>query len=308
MRGILILALMLSIELAKAQTYHEFPSDSTTWSFCTYSRISTTLGRCSGVFHYGIFGDTLINNLNYLKLFSYEQNGEYLNDHNPGFLMENATYQGALRADSSRKVYYLKSGELTESVFIDFGVQINDTFCFDLRGYGCQVVTAIDSQLINNNQYRRSISFGYIGLKWVEGIGNWVGGFFGDYTDNYWGLNCHSNKGQQLIGVPNDCSCVENEHVNDNQWQIVSIESIANLNCELNVFPNPTSGKVTIHLGKEYKKCTVSISQLNGKIVLSNQYNNLDIITLDLESLEFGSYIINLDTGKEKIGKIVIKK
>jgi|SRR5690554_3409831 len=307
MKGFLFFILIVSFGFGKAQSYYEFPTDSTSWSFSFYSPISNSLGSCSEVVHYGIFGDTVIAGATYFKLYRYTQNGENLNDSNPGFLIEQAAYYGALRSDASRKVYYIAAEETGENLFMDFALQIGDTFCFDLQGDGCHEVTAIDSQLINHTQYRRSISFDN-GIKWVEGIGYWTSGFFGYPTMGYWELNCHSYKSKQLIGVAGNCSCVENEQVTSDQWHIVSVEYFENTQSGYVIYPNPTTGKVTIQFEKEYEKCTIHLSELNGKTLFSNQYHTVDTITLDLESVGAGLYIIHVETDNEKAGEIIIKK
>ena len=91
--------------VGNAQAYHPFPTDSATWSQIVYNW-GQWGQECWWTKHYGLAGDTVINTQPYSKLYGINHyNGNYKDvDH---FILDSAEYVGAIREDSSRKVFYL---------------------------------------------------------------------------------------------------------------------------------------------------------------------------------------------------------
>jgi hypothetical protein len=308
MKNLLYIFLLLVPVTVTAQTHHEFPTDSATWSYSTYGFYTNTSGKCAFVRHYGIFGDTLIRGQHYSRLLGFIQDGDSLTDSNPGFEPELATYLGAIRNDTSRKVYYLEADDSIEYELFDFGLQVGDTFSFQyINEIGYEKVTSIDSQLINNNHYRRAINFYW--HRWVEGIGNWYGDFFGQLVAlGFSEFNCFTDRGKQLIGVAGDCSCVKGAIVSSDLWDIVSVKKFSMDIAEPDFFPNPTSGDVLISFEKSYHKCRLSVFDINGRRIYGLSKYNTDELYFDLSQFPAGIYCVSVETEDGAIRKLLIKE
>jgi hypothetical protein len=141
-----------------------------------------------------IKGDTLINKLNYKKVFqSFDKNQKLWNKY------------GYIRENWDQKVYYRSDTSKLEYLFYDFAVQLNDTIQLTtIKSYNNKsefrnitfIVNNIDSVLIDND-YRKKIQLSnskYPDSKnfyeyFIEGIGSLSGllywdDVFSDY-DNY---------------------------------------------------------------------------------------------------------------------------
>lgn len=304
---IIFLLLFTSLKIL-GQTHFQFPTDSASWSYSYYSPFSNTLGRCRSVTHYGMLGDTIINNIKYSKFYSYWQDGDSLYAKNPGFCVNQAGYIGAIRNDSL-KVIWREANTNIESILFDFELNVGDTFCFTDDTRLCSKVISIDSQMINNNEYRKAINFQGVGgvQKWVEGIGNWYGGFFGVKVWGYIEFNCQSYKGKQYLGKKSDCSCVKDEQIDMDNWIIVSVNKYEVETLEMNAFPNPTSGILNIYVDKEIQNGIISIYDVYGRKVYLSKYDS-NKITLDVSNLISGIYLFTLEDGNKLKRLKLIKK
>jgi PKD repeat protein len=83
-----------------------------------------------------------------------------------------------------------------------------------------------------------------------------------------------------------DCIIVDNLGIDN------SVE-----NLYLNVYPNPTTGKVSVELGRMYENVTVSVLDAIGQIVLKKKYTSTEQLFFDLNESP-GLYIINVKTSE----------
>ncbi len=74
---------------------------------------------------------------------------------------------------------------------------------------------------------------------------------------------------------------------------------------ELKIFPNPAVNKITIK-GVEVNS-EVSISTIEGKLLLSPKTNNKSVITIDISELKMGIYIITINSNNKSISKKITK-
>ena len=76
----------------------------------------------------------------------------------------------------------------------------------------------------------------------------------------------------------------------------------------LNVYPNPTEGKITIDLGGFYQNVTLKLTNTNGQVVLSANHGSGRTFEC-LVPGPSGSYLLNIRTkeGKEAVVKIIKK-
>lgn len=317
MKKLLFLFISLFPFVVFSQTREVFPKDSATWSYSFYSFRTNTTRVCRSVDHYGLFGDTLIYGKTYSKLYTYNEDSAGLTDHNPGFVYNKSFFFGAFRVDSL-KVYYVDSALTKEYMLFDFGLHVGDSFYFDLPSYltfpsysRYLKVFAIDSQVVNYNQYKRAIRFNSSSYpEWVEGIGNWIGGFWGLPLGPFnYGFKCQTNHGVQLLGVSGNCACKLGSSINDwDEWDIVSTEDLEQENILFEAYPNPTSSAVRVNFDNKLKASQISIySVLGEKILVSKQGQN-PYIDFDLEHIEAGMYFIVLENDSFKKTMKLIKR
>jgi photosystem II stability/assembly factor-like uncharacterized protein len=65
----------------------------------------------------------------------------------------------------------------------------------------------------------------------------------------------------------------------------------------MKIYPNPSNGNFKIYLKERYKETKVWIFSLNGKIVYTNRFSNLDEIKIEQGKLSPGTYILNVYSG-----------
>ena len=73
------------------------------------------------------------------------------------------------------------------------------------------------------------------------------------------------------------------------------------------VFPNPTSGELTIDLGKLYTGVTIDVKNLMGKIISSSYYSSTKKQVVDIEGYA-GCYFVDIKTSEGKSSTIKIIK
>jgi len=78
----------------------------------------------------------------------------------------------------------------------------------------------------------------------------------------------------------------------------------------VSVYPNPATDLLNVDLsGTGAHALSVSISDVQGRVMLSQALNNISQITVPVQSLPVGNYILNLQTdGGELIRKVTIKR
>jgi len=68
---------------------------------------------------------------------------------------------------------------------------------------------------------------------------------------------------------------------------------------DFQISPNPTSGNFSIDLGKNYKNVTITLTDLSGKIIQSNTYNDSQLLNLKLEE-SAGVYLLMIQSENKK--------
>lgn len=75
---------------------------------------------------------------------------------------------------------------------------------------------------------------------------------------------------------------------------------LANIsNSNIKIFPNPTNGYCSIDLGEIYNTVTITIIDLNGKVIQSNTYNESQILNLNLNEPP-GIYLLIIESENEE--------
>lgn len=72
-----------------------------------------------------------------------------------------------------------------------------------------------------------------------------------------------------------------------------------NLNAELIVYPNPTNGKLSVDLGSTFNTIKVSIRDINAKLIQSSEFNNSQILNLNLNAPS-GIYVLTIESNENR--------
>ena len=62
-----------------------------------------------------------------------------------------------------------------------------------------------------------------------------------------------------------------------------------------NIFPNPTTGNITIDLGEINQRIKATLTNSLGQVVLTQQFESTDLINIDTDAPS-GIYYLNLET------------
>ena len=73
------------------------------------------------------------------------------------------------------------------------------------------------------------------------------------------------------------------------------------------IYPNPTNGNFTIDLGKNYNSVKVTITDLNGKIILSKTCNQCELLNLTIEE-PAGIYSLLIESDDKKAVISLVKE
>lgn len=91
-------------------------------------------------------------------------------------------------------------------------------------------------------------------------------------------------------------------------FSIISIGLIENsFGNDFVVYPNPTDGNVAIDLGSSYKSVSITITDINGKLLQSNTYSNSQFLSLKILEPK-GIYLLLIKSGDKKAFIRLIKE
>lgn len=275
-----------------AQSYIPFPDSGAWWTADVYINITIPY---SPMMQYYIDGDTLINNYQYHKVFSFDTVSNY------------PSYTTAFRQDiPGKKIYMVDWFSSTEYLAYDFALAVGDTFSLDsLRLFQ---VTTVDSILVQG-QYRKRIRLHSLSNwclctcdpDWVEGIGSMYGFIpVQCFELGYAALRCFGINNQTVY--PDTGSCYRYFPTGmDNDNILIS---------EFRVYPNPTPDKITVDFNeKEFSATKIELYSLTGlKVFIKNITNASAQVSIDLKDLNRGIYFVHLyRSGKTYITKIVLQ-
>lgn len=90
----------------------------------------------------------------------------------------------------------------------------------------------------------------------------------------------------------------QNGCVDTSECVHVILSGIAQNDCStgLMVFPNPTTDKVIVDMGKVYKRAEIKIYDESGKLIKSTRIKNQKKVQLDMNGLAAGSYILVIES------------
>lgn len=294
-----------------AQSYVPFPTTNAVWN--------DAYGFNGGSFSYlgskydFIDGDTVINNLQYHKVYS--QAGTYYSPWLLGsfpppavFLVSTftgiGTYNGAIREDSNKHIYYFPTSQnppAHEYLLYDFNLQVGDTLSdtlYNVQQGSSYVVDSIDS-IFDGFIYRKRY---YLNTQanLIEGIGSSRGltqgldPFFEDWAT----LLCFSDTISKYTDpLFNLCSLLS---INDNNATIKNL---------ITIFPNPTSGFLNLKLEDVNSfPLELMMMDMQGKLILQKSITYNDDLSFDMKAFSKGEYFIAVRNKKSILFHEIIFK
>ncbi|MDD4150096.1 MAG: T9SS type A sorting domain-containing protein, partial [Bacteroidales bacterium] len=100
----------------------------------------------------------------------------------------------------------------------------------------------------------------------------------------------------------------ENDCIGTSSCYTVTLEGIFQntYETEILVYPNPTNGRLSVELGHVYPETTVTIYDINGKLINKFLFKNESILELYINEIS-GTYLIDLQSGNHKTLMKVVK-
>ena len=275
------------------QNYVPIPSDSTS-EWRAWNGNNDGMCICNYDFRYFFNGDTTIGSESYHKL--YYSGLYYEEEFAPPTLgcdsewpFENI-YRGGIR-NADGKAYHIFDGS-PESLIYDFTMAVGDTLNTAISGNNL-TVESIDSILIGDD-YRLRFNLhdpdGY--CNWIiEGIGHERGLIEPMFMPLEYAsaLYCYAENHIPVFPEGSDCDLT------------VRVPEFDEMNVEMNLYPNPTSGVITISLRSKVES-TIDLRIINssGKIIMDcpwhiNPGNSEK--SIDLSSVRSGIFLAVVKDG-----------
>ena len=320
--------------MAQEDNYHPF-ADNAVWSVNNIK--------------YATSGDTTICGKNYLKVYRQKEDHPFDFDvEQADYFCAIRNDTAAQRVygvnkEASTVYYYIPdtpgllsfvSTDTTEFLLYDFSLESDDTATiasFDdiyntyaHPGIYLYMVSPFyieyDYEItLNDSSTRRvksmrilNVSYYNDDFEWIEGIGNTFGtftvgkgGFYDVWESSFLELICYEQEEELLLSRPQsdydgleDCFSLGYVSIVDGDFQ------------EGHIYPNPTTGKLTISLPESWgrKASQVSVYNANGQRVIS-QTAHTQIFEISLYDLPSGMYIMQIiGDNKLAISKKIIKR
>jgi hypothetical protein len=243
---------------------------------------------------YYIDGDTTFGNQEYKKVYKH---GEFKMESfnfpipDPGTCDESYFFNelaGFVRQDSLK--FYTLTWDNLDTLLYDFDLQIGEitpqTYLFESSGW---LVTGVDSILVNGNYYKRfELLSDYGNTFLIQGIGSETGLFesFRSPMGQDAQLMCYAQNEVTYFSLFSAEYCNFNVEIPDRS-----------IMPEMIIYPNPSCNILQIELANFYSEFEI-LNQL-GEILLSGSLDKQSN-TIEIESLESGSYFIRILSDQDK--------
>lgn len=250
--------------------------------------------------YYGFIGDSLINGITWLKLYSSWDTLFTFNLHYKGLIHSSEGVVLFQDVDNNLDTLYNFNLEIGDSVFFDFGFAAENI-----------AIIGVDSIQINGLYFKRLIfdeptfiSFENLNEKWIEGIGSIHGPIFphepklfsSEIPDEL-DLTCSYTNGIQYWNNSSYDECFINI--------ILGIEEPAI--DQFDIYPNPFEDFINIEkVNFEYEVTNVDIYNIQGYKVYSEKITN-NKQRMILDHLPTGVYYVRINQGSKYQTKAVIK-
>jgi outer membrane protein assembly factor BamB len=240
-------------------------------------------------YSYYIESDTIINAIQYFKL--YKEGVAYYDS----FFPFSNVYVGAIR-DENNKIFFIEKNKTIEDILYDFNLNTGDTIysliekgmvvkSIELLSDGRKKINIIKANFIHGKCLNISNTY------FIEGVGS-MGGIFYESPCNHTGfrehyLVCYTENGN--IVYQSNLSPVNCDSIN-------SIETTANSNSNITVYPVPASNFLTIKFQDLLQmESMLYVFDITGTFMLSKKIlANSNETELDIHNLKKGIYLIRL--------------
>ena len=205
----------------------------------------------------------------------------------------------ALNIDTINDTACFKYSSPSGKIYVSSG-RYNDTLTSYL---GCDSIIAINLKI--NRINRQVLKTGSNTLKSVENFATyqWLDGnggyspITGETNQTY----SPSTFGYYAVEITKN-GCVDTS--SQYGYSMLGVQKVIKNN--FHVFPNPSNGRFNLDFNRTYNKVSVSILDVNGKIIQNNKYFNKSKIIIDYK-VEPGIYILRINTGKEIVSYRIVK-
>jgi hypothetical protein len=164
------------------------------------------------------------------------------------------------------------------------------------------VPTIVDNEICNNTTYN------------VENLDN----LNKDLRNNCWCTDVEADIEDKLkdgyddlnLGVFNysiyddSCNFIVREVIKDPS---LSTDELISILEQAVVYPNPASSEINIQIDKEIEALAISIFDVTGKWIFTTDYKNVELIKLNINSLNKGNYILKIISSGKEVTKKVVK-
>ncbi len=246
------------------------------------------------VFEYRVEGDTLINNLTYVKIFksgygnynwfapppSFECSGSY------NFSGEQAEFY--LRSED-KKIFFLSASEPQELLLFDFNLELGDTLPMSYTNYSEIIVSDVDSILIDGSFHKRFMLEGESTAEYIiEGIGSSNGLIesISPILECGYTLRCFKLNNETILATQDSLCDL-----------ILSSPKIQLPN--FSIYPNPFDDKLNLSLkGNEVNEREILVFNSAGIRVKTIQTPQNEV-ELDLTGFPQGFYFLSVRSNNE---------
>jgi len=287
--AIISLYLLFSFLQTQAQQYFAFPTEEASWHCLNWYYVPGEINETYN-FSYYQNGDTLINNIEYHKIYSF------------------STYVGAIREDENKQIFFFPNSVYMENAQFPNNTEEHLLYTFNNLEEGMDIeingisihIQSIDSILLNELYRKRYLVDGIMMSPeyWIEGIGSdktFFSAFsFGEFENSLYTL-CYTDSETYYINSPNgQDSC---------HYQApVGIERINNKG---NIFfPNPVTNKLTIKTVNY--PAHLFLYNLSSQLLLQKEIIQ-EITIIDFSIYPQGTYIVELKEGNTVQRRKIIK-
>lgn len=241
-------------------------------------------------------GDTIINDTNYIKLYS-------ALGHRNGFDSYNQdspfVYHSAFRNDTNDRAYIFPANDSIEHLWYDFNLSVGDTLPENPTWYSTQglypgdniTVISIDSIMYCNTYYKKYVfDVNHHFPDLVYGVG-----FNGDL------ININGIYFEYAVGLDFFCS---DTLISNCCFTITGIQNFDNDIPDILISPNPVIDILSVAAPA---KSIIEIFNINGQIIKKEFIDNRSA-TIDMTDLLSGVYIVRVTTANEIVTNKFIKE
>lgn len=128
----------------------------------------------------------------------------------------------------------------------------------------------------------------------------------GNYTNQYASMTV--TIGEPVIETISNSDATLTQGFQQCEIQINAIDKISNLDCNINIFPNPTANIVNIELDKTLEKISLQICDAGGKILINQKIENESKMYINMQNQVPGIYYLKISTGNKANNYKIVKR